>query len=132
MVVLIKTKNGTEIIGDMVDNTQEGILLSDPFVINYRFTVGQPMPSISLSRYMPFAADTERRFDWSDIMHQTVPRKPFETYYLNAVEYSKENVDKDVDEELMSAAARTKGSKTDLTDIYKAILDRTNYEGPLN
>lgn len=132
MVVIIKTRNGAEIVGTMTNNTSDGLTISDPFLINYRFTVGQPMPSISLSRYMPFAADYERMFDWNDIMHHTTPSKPFETYYLNALDYCRENVDKTVDEELVSAAAKTKVGKGDLTDIYKAILDRTNYDGPLN
>lgn len=132
MIVLIRTKNGTEIVGSVVENNSDGIILSDPFLINYRFSVGQPMPSISLSRYMPFAADYERRFEWADIMHSTTPSKPFETYYMNALEYCRENVDKSVNDELISAAVKTRGSKSDLTDIYQAILDRTNFDGPLN
>lgn len=132
MIVLIKTRNGAEIVGTVVKDTAKGLILSDPFLINYRFTAGQQMPSISLSRYMPFAVDTERMFDWDDIMHNTVPSKPFEMYYVNALEYCRENVDKTVNEELTSAAVKAKNGKTDLTDIYKAILDRTNYDGPLN
>ena len=132
MIVLIKTRSGAEIVGSVVKENAKGLVISDPFLINYRFTVGQPMPSISLSRYMPFAIDSERMFDWDDIMHNTVPSKPFEMYYQNALEYCKENVDKSVNDELTSAALKTKADKTDLTDIYKAILDRTNYDGPLN
>jgi hypothetical protein len=132
MIVLIKTKNGAEIVGSLISNTSDGVMLGDPFLINYRFAVGQPMPSISLSRYMPFAGDCERSFDWNDIMHYTSPSQPFEAYYINALEYCKEVVDKSVNEELMSAAVKTKNGKSDLTDIYKAILDRTNYDGPLN
>lgn len=132
MIALIKTKNGAEIVGTLTSHTPDGITLSDPFLINYRFAVGQPMPSISLSRYMPFAADYERLFDWEDVMHNTIPSEPFQSYYMNALEYCRENVDKSVNDELVTAAAKTKNSKNELTDIYKAILDRTNYDGPLN
>ena len=132
MALLLKLKDGTEIIGESVKKTGAHLTLRDPFIINYRFIAGQPMPSISVSRYMPFSADHIHMFYAEDIRHTVAPSPTFESYYNNALEYCKDVVDRSVEEELADAAARTKNPKHELTDIYEAILDQTKFDGPLN
>lgn len=132
MALLIKLKNGTEVIGESIKKTGLHLTLRDPFIINYRFIAGQPMPSISVSRYMPFSADHIHMFYSEDIMHSVAPSATFEAYYINALEYCRDVVDRSVEEELVDAAARTKNPKHELTDIYEAILDQTKFSGPMN
>lgn len=131
MALLLKLKNGTELIGESIKKTGIHLTLRDPFIINYRFVAGQPMPSISVSRYMPFSADHIHMFYAEDIMHTTAPSATFESYYNNALEYCRDVVDRSVEEELADAAART-NPKHELTDIYEAILDNTKFSGPMN
>lgn len=132
MHMLLKLKNGSEIVGKVANNDYNGVELEDPFLINYRFVAGQPIPTISLSRYIPFAAQHHHFFARSEIMHESAPSAAFEAYYINSVEYCKEHVDKTVDDELTSAVARSSRGKNDLMDVYQAILERTQLDGPLN
>lgn len=132
MVVLLKLRNGTEVIGEASQNKYEGVSLQDPFAINYRLVAGQPMPTISLSRYIPFSAEHKHFFAREDIMHKTLPSKAFEAYYLNSLSYCIDTLDKNIDEELGQAAEKTKNPKNDLLDMYAAILDSTQLDGPLN
>jgi hypothetical protein len=132
MAALLKLKNGTEIIGEIVKKTGTNITIQNPFIINYRFVAGQPVPSISVSRYMPFSADHIHIFYAEDVLHNVAPSATFEAYYNNALEYCVDIVDRSIDEELVDAASRTKGAKHELVDVYKAILERTSFDGPLN
>jgi len=132
MIALLKLKNGIEVIGTVNTKARDYCVMDDPFIINYRFVSGQPMPTISLSRYVPFAATHSHSFMNEDVMHYVTPSEALELYYQQALEYCKEVVDKSVDEELLGAAARKHGSGNDLLDVYTAILERTNYQGPLN
>jgi hypothetical protein len=65
-------------------------------------------------------------------MHKTVPSKAFEAYYLNSLSYCIDTLDKNIDDELGQAAEKTKNPKNDLLDMYAAILDSTQLDGPLN
>ena len=132
MIALLKLKNGTEIIGVVNTKARDYCIIDDPFIINYRFVSGQPMPTISLSRYIPFAATHSHSFMNEDVMHYVTPSAALDAYYTQALEYCKDVVDKSVDGELMEAATRKQGAKNDLMDVYTAILERSNYQGPLN
>jgi hypothetical protein len=132
MYTLLKLKNGLEVIGKVVNMDYHGVELEDPFVINYRFVAGQPIPTISLSRYIPFAHDHQHLFARVDVMHESAPSQAFGQYYANSVEYCREVVDKSVEEELATAAANAPKGKASMKDIYNAILERTQMDGPLN
>lgn len=132
MIVLLKLKNGTEVIGEAAQVEYGGVEIRDPFLINYRFSAGQPMPTISLSRYMPFSAEHVQYFAREDVMHNTNPSKAFELYYINSLQFCKDNLDKTVDNELSEAAEKAAGPKNELLEMYQAILERTQLDGPLN
>jgi len=134
MIYLLKLKNGTEVIGSAneAEISKTGIELTDPFQINYRFVSGQPMPTISVSRYIPFAAEPVHFFRTEDISHATSPSASFIEYYLSSLDYVKETIDKGVDEDLHSIAEKSRAEKHDISDIYMSILERTQQDGPLN
>ncbi len=132
MKMLLKLKNGVEVIGKALVVESDGVEMEDPFLINYRFAANQPIPTISLSRYMPFAAEHHHYFSRSEIMHEAAPTPAFDSYYETTVTYCKEVIDKSVEDELTSAVAKSPRGKSDLMDIYQAILERTQLDGPLN
>jgi hypothetical protein len=134
MIYLLKLKNGTEVIGSTDQDAvgKAGVELTDPFQINYRFVSGQPMPTISVSRYIPFAAEPIHFFKAEDISHATVPSNSFIEYYQSSLEYVKDTIDKGVDEDLHSIAEKSRSEKRDISDIYMSILERTQQDGPLN
>jgi hypothetical protein len=131
-IVLLKLRNSNEVIGDAVHVDDDVVELQDPFIINYRFIAGQPMPSISLSRYIPFSAEHQHVFPSKEVMHVTVPSKAFELYYKKALQYCKEVVDETIDTELQEVTEKTMNSRSNMMDVYQAILERTQFDGPLN
>lgn len=132
MYTLLKLKNGIEVVGKVINMDYHGVELEDPFIINYRFVTGQPVPTISLSRYIPFAAEHQHLFARVDIMHESAPSQAFGEYYANSVEYCRNFVDGPVEEELTTAAAKAPKGKPSLMEIYEAILERSQLDGPLN
>jgi hypothetical protein len=132
MIVILKLKNGIEVIGTVVSADARGWDVANPFIINYRFVAGHPMPTISVSRYIPFAADHQHKFSKQDVMHHTTPSKAFASYYQKSLEYCEQHIDKNVDEDLNDIADRTPASDEDMSSVYKSILERTQFDGPLN
>lgn len=137
MLALIKLQNGTEVIGKVKEDLKTRLILEDPLQINYRLVATQPMPTVSVSRYMPFAAACEFTFDRKDIMHAVEPKSAMAEYYKNALKNYKLVVDQNVEQELLNASQIDRMSaegydEEDITDAYKALLERMNFKGPMN
>lgn len=132
-LALLKLHNGTELLGDVVECDDHKMQVRDPLQINYKFLTFQPMPAISISRYMPFAEDTLFAFCLDDVLHAVVPKQAVVDYYHYALRNYQENIDPMVESELVTASERTVKPKTAMDDMYKALLDRAeNDGGPLN
>lgn len=134
MLVLIKLKNGIEIIGKVVEDLGGSVVVEDPLQINYRLTAAQPMPTISISRYMPFSVETVYTFDAIDVMHTSSPKKSMTAYYKHALQNYKDSIDDSVDNDLLEAT-RLGGDLDvleDSNDAYRSLLERINFKGPLN
>lgn len=138
MLTLLKLKNGIEVIGNVIENLGGALIMEDPLQINYRLTSTQPMPTISISRYMPFAIETNYTFDIADIMHVTKPKESMAAYYKHALHNYKNEIDEHVDAELREATRLgqeldgLEESEEDLNNTYRALLERINFKGPMN
>ena len=138
MLALLKLQNGQEVIGNVKEQHDTSITLEDPLQINYRLVAHQPMPTVSVSRYMPFASIQEFTFNKRDLMHISEPRQAMAEYYTHALYNYKTVIDENVEEELKSAAASEKEDRIepeegeDISDAYRALLERINLKGPLN
>jgi len=133
-LALLKLQNGTELIGDVVECNEQLMQVRDPLQINYKFLSFQPMPAISVSRYMPFAQDTLFEFGLDNIMHAVIPKQAVMDYYYYALKNYQENIDPMVEMELSSASDRPiKPKSSSVEDFYKTLLERAENEGgPLN
>lgn len=140
MLALIKLKNGIEVIGNVIENLGGAVIIEDPLQINYRLTQTNPMPTISVSRYMPFSVETTHTFDTIDVMHVTTPKQSMAEYYKHALTEYKQAIDQNVDDELREATRVGQeldefngiGAYEDMEDTYKALLERINFKGPPN
>lgn len=138
MLALIKLQNGQEVIGNVKEQLDTSITLEDPLQINYRLVAHQPMPTVSVSRYMPFSSIKEFTFDKKDLLHISEPRKAMAEYYTHALYNYKTVIDDNVEEELLAAAASEKEDRIEIddseesSDAYRALLERLNLKGPLN
>ena len=55
MTKIIKLVNDHEIIGDLIHETEDDVILDNPFSIHYMTSNRSDRPIIGLLRYMPFA-----------------------------------------------------------------------------
>jgi hypothetical protein len=136
MLALIKLQNGTEVIGNVIENMEQYLAIEDPMQINYRLVPSSPMPTVSVSRYMPFSGEQIITFAKKDMLHMVEPRKTMADYYKHALTNYRMSIDKNVDEELKEATREPidleDASEEDVNDAYKALLERINLKGPLN
>lgn len=141
MISIIKLQNGTEVVGDICEQTNTHLTIKDPLQINYRVVTTQPMPVVSISRYMPFVKEETFKFNMSEVMHIAEPREAMCNYYSNALRNYRAVVDKVVDRELNVAASMYEdNTKTravdymeeDMSDIQAALLERISFKGQLN
>ena len=136
MLALIKLQNGVEVIGNVKEELKTTITLENPLQINYRLVATQPMPTVSVSRYMPFSATHTFTFNKKDLLHVVEPRPAMSEYYTHALHNYRVAIDDSVEHELLEAAKSERAiddmDGDEITDAYRALLERMNFKGPLN
>ena len=131
-IQLIKLSNGLELIGE-VKKTTSGVSITDPLQINYKFVSFQPMPTVGVSRYMPFAANTTFSFFMDHVTHIVDARETMVEYYYHALSNYREGVDSLIDDELMGVVGKSSIKKSSSKEeLYTALLERLETDGPLN
>jgi hypothetical protein len=135
MLALLKLQNGTEVIGNVREEEETKVVLEDPLQINYRLISTQPMPTVSVSRYMPFASEKIITFEKKNLLHVVKPKQAMIEYYNHALNNYKVVIDKNIEEELIGATRSRQEYneyEEDISESYKALLERLNFKGPLN
>lgn len=126
MISIVRLRDGTEVVGDVIDVNEQSIIITDPLQINYKITIMQPAPSMGLSRFMPFAGNPEFEIPISSITTMMKARDTMATYYQHALETYITDLDDRIDEELTrSAMPETKA------DLYTALLENFDPHGQL-
>lgn len=129
---LIKLNSGLELIGEATI-IKGMVQVSDPLQINYKFVSFQPMPVVSVSRYMPFAANPAFTFELDQVAHIVEPKASMVEYYQHALDNYEQNIDGIIDDELMGVVSRSDIKKSRSTEeLYTALLERLEPEGPPN
>lgn len=136
MLALLKLQNGTEVIGNVKEDQETKVVIEDPLQINYRLVATQPMPTVSVSRYMPFASVKHFTFEKKDLLHVVKPKQAMVEYYNHALNNYRGIIDKNVEDELVSATKLRQDydemEEGEMSEAYKALLERLNFKGPLN
>jgi hypothetical protein len=129
---LVKLNSGTELIGEATI-IKGMVQITDPLQINYKFVSFQPMPTVSVSRYMPFAATPAFSFELDQVSHIVEPKASMIEYYQHALDNYRDNIDGIIDDELMGVVGRSEIRKSRTTEeLYAALLERLEPEGPPN
>ena len=115
-VLLIKLAEGTEIVGELIEDAKTTITISRPLQIHYRYFVGGT-PSVSFSRYMMFTSEPIVVIDTRHVISLALARAAFAEYYGNCVEDYFGKVEDLVDQELRSAIS------TEKEDRLKKMLE---------
>jgi len=104
MTKIIKLVNDHEIIGDLIHESENDVILDNPFSIHYMTSSRSDRPIIGLLRYMPFADRRDICFKKRDIINYLDARKSMAGYYKTVVENHVKYVDENIDNELESVA----------------------------
>lgn len=119
MITLLRLVDGTEVAGEVADETSNHIILKNPLQINYRHTIASTTPSVSFTRYMMFSGSESISFDKYHIMNRTVARTEFEGFYRTSVSQIKESLDPQIARDLSDA---DETMPTNKEELYSAIL----------
>lgn len=105
-VKLIKLVDGSELVGSVVQETRDYLVVERPLILHYRFYLGG-IPSVSFSRYMMFASSNSFTIQHSQVIVSVDARKAFADYYVECVEEYYTTIEETVDEELRSLLQST-------------------------
>lgn len=105
MIKIIKLVNDHEIIGEVITESSDHLVLGQPFSIHYMMSPKTDRPIIGLLRYMPFAKDRELSFKSRDIINSVEARESMIGYYSHIVQNYIRYVDDGIDKELEQVAA---------------------------
>ena len=126
MVKIIKLQNNAEIIGTFAHETNNEVIVDNPFTINYMFSATNDRPIIGLLRYMPFADKRQINFNKSNILHVMDARSSMANYYTITLQTYLDDVDSSIDTELETIAELETQEKESAADLMTAILERMN------
>jgi hypothetical protein len=111
MTKIIKLVNDHEIIGDLIHEDNDSVILDNPFSIHYMTSSRSDRPIIGLLRYMPFADRRDIVFGKRDIINCLDARKSMIGYYKTVVENYVKYVDENIDNELESVAEEERAAQ---------------------
>lgn len=128
MVKIVKLQNSTEIIGTVVGDYSDMVVINNPFTINYLFTPKSQRPMIGLLRYLPFAEQREITFQRNSILNIVDARSSMADYYTAVLKSYATDIDDSIDKELneITEMENMDNELVDSTDMLSAILEKLN------
>lgn len=125
MVKIIKLQNNAEIIGTIAHETNNELILDNPFTINYLFSATNDRPIIGLLRYMPFADKRQILFNKDHILHTMDARASMANYYTTTLQAYVSEVDESIDTELDAMVELdTQQEQDHSAELLHAMLER--------
>jgi hypothetical protein len=128
VIHIIKFVDGTEILGSIIKQDSKTVTVKNPVQINYK-NIEQPIPSVSLTRFLQFAKDREPVLEKKMIIAMCEAMSAMESYYDIVVSRFEGEIDAIVEAELTKVALE---ESEDVEDMYSAILDKLTTNKPLN
>lgn len=104
MISLIKLTDGTEIIGNVLEETKNEVVVDNPLQINYTIKNHANPPVISLQRFMPFSGTTISKFKQEHVISKVAPLSNMIKYYDTSLKGIQSHVDPALDQELAIAS----------------------------
>jgi hypothetical protein len=126
MVKIIKLQNNAEIIGTVAHETNNEVIVDNPFTINYMFSSSNDRPIIGLLRYMPFADKRQIAFSKDHVLHIMDARVSMSSYYTSTLETYINEVDESIDDELDTIVKLDALEQESSADMLAAMLEKLN------
>lgn len=127
-IVLCKLDCGVEFMGEIVEETETGVVFKDPLEILYRPTSLISPAAIGLTRFMTLAKKNTLPISKADIICCVEPMDEAKAYYIATLNYTKETHDVTLVNALRSAigvSVDTPGeslSESDVENLQKQLL----------
>lgn len=99
MIKIIKLTNGTEIVGKIIEENNDIVVVEDPLQINYKYFM-HAYPAVTLTKYILFSGNRAVSFKQSMVLNSVPPRSTFKDYYIAQADKSILELDQIVDAEL--------------------------------
>jgi len=96
MIKIFTLNTGDDIIAEMLDEDDDFIILKDPLIIKYAFSMKGGM-YIQLKYYGMFSSDSIFSFKKSSVCSTCYPKDNMTKYYMLSVDISKDELLPDVD-----------------------------------
>lgn len=132
MVTIVKLQNNVEVIGTVVETTENHIMMEDPFTINYVFSERSERPVIGLLRYLPFAEERVIRFPKSFILNAVLARKSMSNYYSAVLSTYEKEIDETIDIELDKITDYETSTQDNTAELMTAIMERLKTNNTLH
>ena len=130
MIKIIKLVNNHEIIGSVISESSDYVVLDQPFSIHYMMSTRVQHPSIGLFRYMPFAKSREMSFSTRDIINNVEARESMTGYYRtvldNYVNYVDDNIDNELTQVAVEESSNEQESEMTSAELMVSILSKFN------
>lgn len=128
MVKIIKLQNNSEIIGTVVGDYSDMMVINNPFTINYIFSPKSQRPVIGLLRYLPFAEQREISFPRESILNVVDARTSMSEYYIAVLKSHETDIDPSIDRELTEITEMENADSElhNATDVLSAMLEKLN------
>ena len=96
-IKIFTLNNGDDIIGDMLDEDNDVIIVKDPLIIKYAFSTRGGM-YMQLKYYGMFSSDSLFSFKKSAIISVCIPRDNMVDYYILSAEIAKNEFVEDIND----------------------------------
>lgn len=130
MLTIFKLINNAEVIGEVINETDELISIKNPLSINYRYKNDTSPPMIALSRYFAFSVEEVIDFKQKHVLSRSKPIGSMTGYYNITLKNIKEYIDPNVEQELVSAAGEESLSSESQAKL--ALIERHVTKATLN
>lgn len=131
MLTIIKLVSGTEIIGEVAEETKGTLTVKNPLSINYKFKNELAPPIIALSRYVSFSFDEVVEFKKEHVVSAVKPIESMKKYYNVSLKNIREHIDPNIDQELAAAAGEEEDVSSE-SQAKLALIERHVTKATLN
>lgn len=123
MLALIKLTNGTELIGEIINQNEQFVTLKDPLQINYKQRMDMAPPTVYLHRFNPFSNASEHTFRDEHVLTYSSPLPGLIQYYTATLGTIKSSVDEHINNELKDAAATYSDEESESDEVKRAMME---------
>lgn len=131
-ICILKLKNGTELVGDIVSDSLDKITINSPLQIDYKYMPGNMFPIILLKAFILLAKDNVQVvFDKAEVFAVVPARESFAKYY-NIVSSSHDDMkiyDKALNNLVYQTMPVSKIPDMEKQSLFRSILENYSVTG---